>query len=134
LCERRNIRHVRAQVSQYARRWYGNLRVTDDRAVGPADYDQFTLNVPSEPNLPGGGGCTLTGFDITSAASGRTPDYFVTLSNNSGKQTEQFDGRSAPPTRISRVPSWTPASTRWYQGPQSILLPRLFKISAQFDF
>ena len=31
---------------QYARRWYGNFRTMDDQAVGPADYDRFTINVP----------------------------------------------------------------------------------------
>jgi len=77
---------------QYARRWYGNLRVTDDRAVGPADYNQFTINAPSDSRLPGGGGYTLTGFDISAAGAARAQDYFVTLSNNYGKMTEHFDG------------------------------------------
>src|SRR5688572_16568825 len=74
---------------QYARRWYGNIRVTDDRAVGPADYQRFTFTVPGDARLPDGGGYTLTGFDLTSAAA---PDYFVTLSDNFGKMGEHFDG------------------------------------------
>jgi hypothetical protein len=77
---------------QYARRWYGNIRITDDRNVGPADYERFTINVPSDPRLPDGGGYALTGFDLTSAANARPTNYFVTLSNNYGKQTEHFDG------------------------------------------
>jgi len=77
---------------QYARRWYGNIRVTDDRSVTPADYNRFTINVPVDSRLPDGGGYPLTGFDITSAANARPTDYFVTLSNNYGKQTEHFDG------------------------------------------
>jgi hypothetical protein len=77
---------------QYARRWYGNFRVTDDRAVGPADYERFTINVPSDANLPGGGGYALTGFDLTAAGAARAPDYFVTLAKNYGEQTEVFDG------------------------------------------
>ena len=77
---------------QYARRWYGNFRVTDDRAVGPADYERFTINVPSDANLPDGGAYPLTGFDLTAAGSARAPDYFVTLAKNYGKQTEVFDG------------------------------------------
>ena len=77
---------------QYARRWYGNIRITDDRAVGPADYQQFTFTVPSDARLPGGGGYTLTGFDLTPAAALRPPDYFVTLAENYGDQSEVFDG------------------------------------------
>ncbi|HEY7444287.1 MAG TPA: carboxypeptidase regulatory-like domain-containing protein [Vicinamibacterales bacterium] len=77
---------------QYARRWYGNIRVTDDRAVGPADYQQFTFVTPSDPRLPDGGGKTLTAFDMTPAAALRAVNYFVTRSNTYGKQTEHFDG------------------------------------------
>jgi hypothetical protein len=77
---------------QYARRWYGNIRITDDRAVSAADYDRFTFTVPSDSRLPGGGGYTLTGFDLTPAAALRPVDYFVTLANNYGNMTEHFDG------------------------------------------
>lgn len=77
---------------QYARRWYGNLRVTDDRAVSAADYTRFTFTAPSDSRLPGGGGYTLTGFDLTPAASLRAPEYFVTLAENYGDMTEYFDG------------------------------------------
>jgi hypothetical protein len=70
---------------QYARRWYGNIRLMDDRSVTPADYSNVSLPVPSEL-----GGGTLTGVNLRAGA----PDasYFITLSNNYGKQTEHFDG------------------------------------------
>jgi hypothetical protein len=48
--------------------------------------------VPSDSALPGGGGYTLTGFDLTTAGAARAPDYFVTLAKNYGEQTEVFDG------------------------------------------
>jgi hypothetical protein len=76
---------------QYARRWYGNFRVTDDRAVTSADYTQFTITTPSDSRLPNGGGYPLTGFDITPAGNARAQDYFVTLAKNYGKMTEHFD-------------------------------------------
>ena len=76
---------------QYARRLYGNFRVTDDRAVTPADYSQFTINTPSDTRLPNGGGYPLTGFDITAAGNARAQDYFVTLAKNYGTQIEHFD-------------------------------------------
>lgn len=79
---------------QYARRWYGNFRVMDDRAVAASDYERFTFIVPSDTRLPNGGGYTLTGFDMTAAANARAADYLVTLAKNFGKRTEVFDGVS----------------------------------------
>ena len=47
---------------QYARRWYGNIRLMDDLAATPADYTPFTITAPSDSRLPDGGGYTLTGW------------------------------------------------------------------------
>ena len=76
---------------QYARRWYGNFRVTDDTAVTAADYSQFTVNVPNDQRLPNAGS-TITAFDLTAAAAARAPQYLVTLADNYGDFTERFDG------------------------------------------
>jgi hypothetical protein len=75
---------------QYARRWYGNIRVMDDLSVTPASYTAVTLNAPGDSRLPDGGGYTLTGMAISPLAAGQ--QYFITKSNNYGKQTEHFDG------------------------------------------
>ena len=75
---------------QYARRWYGNIRVMDDLSVTPANYAPVTLSAPADSRLPDGGGYTLTGMAISPTAAGQ--QYFITLSNNYGKQTEHFDG------------------------------------------
>ena len=75
---------------QYARRWYGNIRVMDDLSVTPANYTPVTLSAPADSRLPDGGGYTLTGMAISPTAAGQ--QYFITLSNNYGKQTEHFDG------------------------------------------
>jgi hypothetical protein len=75
---------------QYARRWYGNIRVMDDLAVTSRDYTAVALTAPSDSRLPNGGGYTLTGMNLSPLAG--PPSYFVTLSNNFGKQTEHFDG------------------------------------------
>jgi hypothetical protein len=75
---------------QYARRIYGNIRVTDDLSVGPADYSPVTITAPSDSRLPNGGGYTLTGLNLRAGAPAQS--YFVTLSNNFGEQTEHFDG------------------------------------------
>jgi hypothetical protein len=76
---------------QYARRWYGNFRVQDDRAVGPGDYDRFSITTPGDSRLPDGGGYRLTGYDLKPTAS-TTQNNFVTLAERFGNQTEHFDG------------------------------------------
>ena len=45
---------VSLEVS-YNRRWFGNFFVTDNLLTKASDYDQWTLTVPQNPNLPGGG-------------------------------------------------------------------------------
>ena len=77
---------------QYARRWYGNLRFTDDQSTTAADYERFTFTVPTDARLPGGGGYSLTGFDMTQAAGLRSRAYFVTHAKNVGDWSEYFDG------------------------------------------
>jgi hypothetical protein len=91
---------------QYARRWYGNIRVMDDLNVTPANYTPVTLNAPADSRLPNGGGYSVTGMAISPLAAG--PSYFITLSNNFGKQTEHFDGsqhdlQRAPAERCPRA-------------------------------
>jgi Carboxypeptidase regulatory-like domain len=75
---------------QYARRWYGNFRVQDDRSVTAADYDRFTIQVPNDSRLPNAGG-TVTGLDLKTTAPG-TQNLLVTRAQNYGKQIEHFDG------------------------------------------
>jgi hypothetical protein len=79
---------------QYARRWYGNFRTMDDQNIGPADYDRFTINAPSDSRLPNGGGYQLTAFDLKPAAFALPQRNFVTLSKNYGDQTEVFNAVS----------------------------------------
>jgi hypothetical protein len=74
----------------YARRIYGNFLVTDNRAVGPSDFDPFTITAPVDSRLPGSGdGITL--YDVKSAKFGQV-DNFVTFASRFGKQTEHYDG------------------------------------------
>lgn len=47
----------------YHRRWFSNFLVIDNRAVGPQDFDQFTINAPQHELLPGGGGYPVTFYD-----------------------------------------------------------------------
>ena len=75
---------------QYARRWYGNIRLMDDLSASPANYTPVTISVPSDSRLPNGGGSTLTGMSLSPTVAAQ--NYLVTLSNNYGKMTEHFDG------------------------------------------
>jgi hypothetical protein len=77
----------------YFRRWYGNFIVTDNRAVGPADYDVFSITAPVDPRLPGGGGYTVNGvYDLKPAKFGVPADNYITHASNYGKQTEHWNG------------------------------------------
>jgi hypothetical protein len=70
----------------YHRRWFGNFIVTDNRAVGPRDFDQFTITAPQHPLLPGGGGYQLTYYDPRSNAQ----DNYVTFETDYGPARTQY--------------------------------------------
>jgi hypothetical protein len=77
----------------YYRTWFGGQIVTDDAAVGPEDFDTFSITVPSDPLLPGGGGYTVSGlYDLKLAAFGRAGDSLITFAEKYGKMDEHVDG------------------------------------------
>jgi hypothetical protein len=72
----------------YLRRWLLNFTATDNRNLAPSDFDSFAVIVPTDSRLPNGGGGQVPGvYNITSAASTRLTDNFVTLADNLGSQT-----------------------------------------------
>jgi hypothetical protein len=77
----------------YFRTWFGNFIVTDNRAVGPADFDRFSISAPVDSRLPGGGGYTIGGlYDLKPAAFGRPADNLLTFADNYGEQTNHWNG------------------------------------------
>jgi hypothetical protein len=76
----------------YIRRSWGNLTATINRAWSPSDFDPFTYTLPQDPRLPGGGGNAVTFFDIKPNAYTRTPDQYLTFSNNVGGAYNTFNG------------------------------------------
>jgi hypothetical protein len=76
----------------YYRRWFGNFVVTDNRAVGPADFNTFSVTLPSDPALPGGGGNTIGGFVNVTPSKFGLEDNFVTSSTNYADRTEIYHG------------------------------------------
>ena len=65
----------------YWRTWFGNFVVIDHRAYDRSDFDEFSITVPSDPRLPGGGGYTISGlYDLKPATFGRAASGLVTRS------------------------------------------------------
>jgi hypothetical protein len=77
----------------YYRTWFGNFIVTDDRAIGPADFDTFSITAPTDPRLPGGGGYAVSGlYDLKPTSFGKSSDNLITYADNYGKQLRHVNG------------------------------------------
>ena len=75
----------------YFRRHYFNFSVVDNRAVNPEDWDEYTITVPEDPQLPGGGGYEVTLLDLNPAAVA-VPDNITTHANSFGGQLRRWHG------------------------------------------
>jgi hypothetical protein len=85
------VPRVSVDVS-FFRRWFGNFQMTDDRAVGPSDYDRFTFTAPNDSRLPASGG-TLTAVDLKFPQSVSPQNLFVTLADDQGVTiTDHWNG------------------------------------------
>ena len=81
-----------AVTTGYYRTWQGNFRTTDNRAVGPADYDPYCITTPQNAGLPGGGGVQTCGlFDINPVAR-RLVDNLITQTSNFGDRSTVYNG------------------------------------------
>ena len=77
----------------YFRRWYGNFSATDDLNLSPADFDSYSITVPTNSRLPGGGGNTISGIPaLKASAFGRAPNNQIQLAKNFGKQIQHWNG------------------------------------------
>jgi hypothetical protein len=87
---------LRANVSLnvgYFRRIYGKLTATQNRAIGPRDFDPYCVTAPVDARLPGGGGyqiCDL--WDIKPAQFLTPPDNVVVQTDSVGRATEVYNG------------------------------------------
>jgi hypothetical protein len=72
----------------YNRRWWGNFFVTDNRAVGPADYQPYTVTVPQHESLPDGGGYSFQALLPTTTAV----DNFYTFASDYGDEKRYWHG------------------------------------------
>ena len=72
----------------YIRRWFGNFTLTDNLAVGPEDYDPYSITAPLDPRLPGGGGYVISGLYNISPEKFGQRDNLVGPASDFGKWTE----------------------------------------------
>jgi len=74
----------------YFRRINGNFWVTDNEALSAADFTEYSATIPTDPNLPDGGGGTLTRLvdpNINPAARN-----VVKPAGTFGTQQQQYNG------------------------------------------
>jgi hypothetical protein len=81
---------VSAEVS-YNRRSWGNFYYTDNRAVGPSDFDQVTITAPRNSSLPNGGGYPVSFYVVKDAKFGAFDNYF-TFAKDYGDVTYYWHG------------------------------------------
>jgi hypothetical protein len=75
----------------YFRRIWKNFQVTDNLLVGPEDFTQFSMMVPTDPRLSTSGQ-TLTGlYNVVPAKFGQVQNL-NTLSDKYGKQIDHWNG------------------------------------------
>jgi len=76
----------------YFRRSFGNFYTANNRLTTTADYTQFSIPIPVDSRLPGGGGGTVPGlYNLVPAMVGRE-DVYSQLSSNFGEMTETWHG------------------------------------------
>ena len=79
----------------YFRRWFGNFYTANNRLTETADYTPFSVPIPVDPRLPGGGGGTATGlYNLVPGKVGQE-DLYSQLSSNFGEMTENWHGVDA---------------------------------------
>jgi hypothetical protein len=76
--------------ASYNRRWWGNFIVTDNTAVGPADYQPWVITAPTDSRLPNGGGYPVTVYTQTAAAAARPADNYVTWETDFGEARTRY--------------------------------------------
>jgi hypothetical protein len=76
----------------YVRRWYGNFYTADNTQTTAADYTPYSIPIPVDPRLPGGGGGTVSGlYNLVPGKVGQEVMY-QQLSSNFADMTERWQG------------------------------------------
>jgi hypothetical protein len=75
----------------YFWRWLGNFTATDNTLITAADFTPFSINAPSDPRLPGGGGYAITGLANQANKFGQIANN-ITDAANFGSQYQRYHG------------------------------------------
>jgi hypothetical protein len=79
----------------YFRRWFGNFYTANNRLTTTADYTPFSIPIPLDPRLPGGGGGTVSGlYNLVQAKVGQE-DLYSQLASSFGDMRENWHGIDA---------------------------------------
>jgi hypothetical protein len=76
----------------YFRRWFGNFYTANNRNTVTGDYTPFTVPIPVDSRLPGGGGGTLSGVYNVTFEKAPQEDLNSQLSSNFGEMSENWHG------------------------------------------
>ena len=74
----------------YARRSFYSFTITDNLVRDPSQYDAWTINAPSDPRLPGGGGYPITIYTPTAAASAIPAQNYITWETDFGPARSSY--------------------------------------------
>jgi hypothetical protein len=76
----------------FHRNWWGNWYVVDNLATNFEDYTPFSINAPSDPRLPGGGGYRIDGlYNLVPSKVGLVNEL-AQSSKSFGEQQENWQG------------------------------------------
>ena len=80
------------EVGFFHREFYG-FAVTDNLAVSPSDFTQFSIPAPQDPRLPGGGGYQVGPlYDLNNPALFGVTRNYITYSDRYGDAYQKFNG------------------------------------------
>jgi hypothetical protein len=80
----------------YFRRWFGNFYTLDNTLTAASDDTQFTVPVPLDPRLPGGGGGVVPGvYNLNLNKLGQVQDLAQLSSNLGPEPIENWQGVDA---------------------------------------
>jgi hypothetical protein len=77
----------------YYRRWFGNSYTLDNTLTGASDYTQFSVPIPLDPRLPGGGGGAVPGvYNLNINKVGQVQDLALLDTKAGADVTENWQG------------------------------------------
>ena len=74
----------------YSRRSFHSFTITDNQVRDPSQYDAWTINAPSDPRLPGGGGYPITLYTPTAAAAAIPAQNYITWETDFGPARSSY--------------------------------------------